>query len=59
MKFTPQLDQQGNYFWLVELRCYQRLLMAEGNTLKEAIENSMKLVEEMGIQAARRKFPAL
>lgn len=59
MKFTPQLDDQGNYFWLVEMRCRQRLLMAEGYTLKEAIENGLKLVEEMAIQAARRKFPAL
>ena len=59
MKFTPQLDAQGNCFWLVEMRCHQRLLMAEGYTLKEAIENGLKLVEEMAIQAARRKFPAL
>lgn len=59
MKFTPQLDDEGNYFWMVELRHAGRLMMAEGHTMKEALENGLKLVEELAIQAARRKFPAL
>lgn len=58
MKFTPQLDEKGNYFWLVELQHAGRLLMAEGNTMNEALENGLKIVEDIAIQAARRKFPA-
>ncbi|WP_028302641.1 hypothetical protein [Oceanospirillum beijerinckii] len=44
MKFTPQLDANGQVYWLVEIRVRGRMLMAEGNTFSEAVSNAIDLL---------------
>lgn len=56
MKFTPQLDNNGQWYWQVEMRTNGRLMLAEGRTFKEALENSLELIEDLAVQAAQKKL---
>lgn len=44
MKFTPLLDANGRVYWLVEIRVKGRILLAEGNTFSEAVNNAVDLL---------------
>lgn len=46
MTFTPQLDETGQWYWQAEIHLKDRLILAEGNTFSEALNNAIDLVLE-------------
>ena len=59
MKFTQLLDASYKPYWLAETQTNGRLLLAEGDTEDEALNNGIELMLDIAKWSARRKFAAL
>ena len=46
MKFTPHVDENGQAYWLVEIRAKDRVLLAEGDSFSAAVNNAVELISD-------------